>query len=195
MKIIGIYKITSPSNKIYIGQSKNIKSRIKNYEKLRCKSQTKLYNSLRKYRFENHTIEIIEQCSIEKLNDLEIYYISLYNCCSTGLNINPGGYLKSKETILKQQQTLKKRFDSGELTSKVKGTKNPKVSEMNKIRNAKYVGELNHNSVKCKCTSTNKYFHSLSHAWEELYKDKFKFSTFKNYFYGNRKNPTTIIRF
>ena len=40
--ICGIYKITSPSGKIYIGQSINIKSRWKYYEKLRCNKQFKI---------------------------------------------------------------------------------------------------------------------------------------------------------
>ena len=48
--MIGIYKITSPTKKIYIGQSINIEYRIESYKKLiRCKKQIKLYNSLKKY--------------------------------------------------------------------------------------------------------------------------------------------------
>ena len=190
MKIVGIYKITSPSNKVYIGQSKNINSRIKTYEKLRCKGQTKLYNSLKKYGFKNHKIEIIEQCSIDKLNDLEIHYISLYDSCNTGLNISPGGYLKSKETILKQQQTIKRKFDSGELTSKVKGTKNPKTSELNNNK----IGALNPNSLKCICTKTSKTYDCLKDAWRELYSSTYKYKTFLQYMRGDRKNPTTLIK-
>ena len=190
MKIVGIYKITSPSNRVYVGQSKNIYSRIKCYEKLRCKAQTKLYNSLKKYGFENHTIEIIEQCSVDELNDLEIQYISLYDCCNTGLNISPGGYLKSKETILKQQQTIKRRFDSGELTSKVEGTKNPITSELN----SKKVGGLNPNSLTCRCTKTGKTYNCLKDAWEELYSSTYKYKTFLQYMRGARKNLTTLVK-
>ena len=48
--MIGIYKITSPSNKIYIGQSINIERRFNSYKNLsHCKQQIKLYNSLQKY--------------------------------------------------------------------------------------------------------------------------------------------------
>ena len=36
--MIGIYKITSPTKRIYIGQSINIEKRFKSYEKLNCKS-------------------------------------------------------------------------------------------------------------------------------------------------------------
>ena len=42
--MIGIYKITSPSNKIYIGQSTDIEGRIKGYKSLSCKKQTRLLN-------------------------------------------------------------------------------------------------------------------------------------------------------
>jgi group I intron endonuclease len=56
----GIYKITNPSGKIYIGQSRDIDKRIKRYQTLQCKGQRILYNSLKKYGWENHIFEIIE---------------------------------------------------------------------------------------------------------------------------------------
>ena len=43
--MIGIYKITSPSNKIYIGQSIDIEKRFYYYRKLYCLKQVKLYRS------------------------------------------------------------------------------------------------------------------------------------------------------
>ena len=46
--MIGIYKITNPSNKVYIGQSTNIKERFRKYSKLSNKRQIKLYNSFQK---------------------------------------------------------------------------------------------------------------------------------------------------
>jgi group I intron endonuclease len=72
--IIGIYKITSPSGKTYIGQSTNIKIRWDRYKRLACKSQRKLYNSLKKYGPENHKFDKIEECSIEQLNEREVFY-------------------------------------------------------------------------------------------------------------------------
>jgi group I intron endonuclease len=72
---IGIYKITSPSNKSYIGQSTNIEQRWKDYRKLiRCKRQTKLFYSLKKYGPENHIFEILEKCSVEDLIFKETFY-------------------------------------------------------------------------------------------------------------------------
>ncbi len=44
--MIGIYKITSPTNKIYIGQSWTIEKREKAYGAKSCKKQPKLYFSI-----------------------------------------------------------------------------------------------------------------------------------------------------
>ena len=85
--MIGIYKITSPSGRIYIGQSVNIDNRISSYKNLKCKNQTKLYRSLLKYTFENHTFEVIEECSVEILNERERHWQDFYNSSKKkGLN-------------------------------------------------------------------------------------------------------------
>lgn len=103
--MIGIYKITSPSGKIYIGKSINIKKRLIKYRNLHCKSQTHLYNSLKKYGFDNHTFEVIKECTEEELNNLEIFYIDLYKSFNSkfGLNLREGGEggRMSEETKLK----------------------------------------------------------------------------------------------
>ncbi len=93
-KIIGIYKITSPSGKIYIGQSKHCLYRWKyHYSKLHCKRQRYLYNSLFKYGVDKHSFKILEECSLRELNDKEIYWIKYYNSTdkTVGLNIRNGG--------------------------------------------------------------------------------------------------------
>ena len=84
--IIGIYKITSPSGKIYIGQSVDIKERKRRYKQLNCLKQHGIYNSLKKYGFENHIFEIIEECSIELLNERERYWQDYYEVLKYGLN-------------------------------------------------------------------------------------------------------------
>ena len=77
--MIGIYKITSPTNKIYIGQSTNIKQRWNDYNKMiRCKRQTRLYNSLKKYGPKNHIFEILEECSESQLLKRETYWKNYY---------------------------------------------------------------------------------------------------------------------
>lgn len=81
--MIGIYKITSPTNKIYIGQSTNIEKRWMDYYKMiRCKRQTRLYNSLKKHKPYNHIFEVIEECTEDKLLERETYWKEYYNVLS-----------------------------------------------------------------------------------------------------------------
>lgn len=100
-KICGIYKITSPSGKIYIGQAVNIYKRWIPYNSVNCKSQRLLFRSLKKYGVDNHKFEIIEECPEEMLNDREVYYIKYFGAFDTphGLNLTPGGdgYKKSED--------------------------------------------------------------------------------------------------
>ncbi|MEK6881193.1 MAG: NUMOD3 domain-containing DNA-binding protein [Nanoarchaeota archaeon] len=91
--ISGIYKITNPNGKIYIGKSKNVNKRFLSYKNKGCKGQTKLYNSFEKYGVENHKFEIIHVCAECDLNKFEIYYIEKFKCFNSvnGLNLRKGG--------------------------------------------------------------------------------------------------------
>lgn len=93
-KIIGIYKITSPSSKIYIGQSRDIDRRFIDYKKFSCKGQRKLYASLKKYGPQNHVFEIVEECREEILDEREVHFIAFFNCLNSpiGLNLRDGGW-------------------------------------------------------------------------------------------------------
>ena len=85
--MIGIYKITSPNGKIYIGRTKCIDTRWSAYERLDCKSQPKLYRSLLKHGVSNHVFEYIEECGEEDLKRRERYWQEFYNVISrNGLN-------------------------------------------------------------------------------------------------------------
>lgn len=80
----GIYKITSPSGKIYIGQSTNIYVRFSNYKSVSpIKAQRKLYNSFLKHGVENHIFEIIYELPHDVdatiLTNYEQFYIDQYN--------------------------------------------------------------------------------------------------------------------
>ena len=85
--MIGIYKITSPTKRIYIGQSIDVEKRFKSYQRLTCKGQSILYNSLLKYGVSNHKFEVICECLESELNDKERYYQDLYSVITkNGLN-------------------------------------------------------------------------------------------------------------
>src|SRR4051812_47004190 len=97
-KICGIYKITSPTGSVYIGQSINIYKRKKAYSVKDCSKQRLLYNSIIKYGWEAHTFEVIEELAEQKLlNEREAYWISFYKTNkirykkSKGLNLTDGG--------------------------------------------------------------------------------------------------------
>ena len=60
-KIGYIYKITNPNNKIYIGQTINFIKRKSQYKNLYCKGQTAIYNSIKKYGWDNFEIEILQE--------------------------------------------------------------------------------------------------------------------------------------
>lgn len=81
-----IYKITSPSGRVYIGQSIDIEKRFKSYSNLRCKNQRKLYRSFLKYGFDNHDFMIIDFIDSNFLNERERYWQDYYNSMETGLN-------------------------------------------------------------------------------------------------------------
>ena len=82
----GIYKITSPTNKVYIGQSVNIKTRWTRYKNLECSSQPALYNSLKKHGADNHKFEILLECTKSELDEKERYYQELFDVINNGLN-------------------------------------------------------------------------------------------------------------
>jgi group I intron endonuclease len=124
-KICGIYKITSPTGRVYIGQSVDIKRRLRDYRySERAKGQRKLYNSLKKYGYKKHKFEIVMQCDIEKLDEMEIFYIDAYNTFNTkhGLNCQHGGksqYIHSEETKRRMSESNKGRKVSEETRKRI----------------------------------------------------------------------------
>jgi len=84
--MIGIYKITNPNGLVYIGQTIDYEKRIYSYSRNNCKDQRALYNSLVKYGYNRHKVELIKECAISELSDFERYYQEFYNSVECGLN-------------------------------------------------------------------------------------------------------------
>lgn len=122
-KICGIYKITSPTGKIYIGQSKDINRRKRNYKNGRCKNQIKLYNSILKYGWDEHMFEIICECDELELNKLELINIKKFGLFNDehGMNLTSGGdhSKHSDETKRKISDGNKGRVCSEETKRKI----------------------------------------------------------------------------
>jgi len=109
--MIVIYKITSPSGKIYIGQTTNYSKRHNAYKNHKCKRQPKLFASIEKYGFINHTIEIIKECQVEDLNYYERYYQEYYESVLDGLNLRYTA--TTDKSGFMSEETKKKMSDSG----------------------------------------------------------------------------------
>lgn len=108
-KICGIYKITSPKGKIYIGQSKNIKKRWYSYVNLYCKSQPKIYNSLKKYGVSSHKFEVIHICNLNELDELELFYIDFYQSFKNNIGLNCSRTTEDKIHIYKLEYNEKRK--------------------------------------------------------------------------------------
>lgn len=113
--LAGIYRIISPSGRVYIGQSVNIRERVLSYYRLECIGQIRLYNSFLKYGISNHVFMLVEYCSIECLNERERYWQDYYNVlgkkglnCRLTKNNDKSGNL-SKDTIDKAIKTRKEK--------------------------------------------------------------------------------------
>ena len=109
--MIGIYKIENLINgKIYIGQSRNIEKRwtahrTRPFNHNSNQYDHPLYRSIRKYGLENFSFVVLEQTSIENLDDREKYWIEYYDSHNkeNGYNLTDGGNSASFTILTKKQ--------------------------------------------------------------------------------------------
>lgn len=94
-KLVGIYKITDlDTGKVYVGQSVDLKERIKSHIKTGIGIDFKnnlLYSAMKKTDLTNFTFEIIEYCKREELNEKEKFWINYFESDIYGFNMNAGG--------------------------------------------------------------------------------------------------------
>jgi group I intron endonuclease len=197
--MIGIYKITNPKNKVYIGQSTNIENRWKMYKRKSCIKQPKLYNSLKKYGIKNHQFEIIEECNLEHLNEREIYWGLKYDVLNkNGLNLKLGDAkgLCSKETKEKMKiaATGKKWSNETKIKFNISKTNHPmynndwknKIREANKGRKILWADKIS-NSLKGKIGNFIGRFHSS--------KTKQNMSEYRKKYYNNNHKKIQILQY
>ena len=98
-KMIGIYKITNKvNNKVYVGQSINIKERwqqhiYKAFNEKEIAYNSAIHQAFRKYGIENFSFEIIEELTdVNELDNRERFWIKELDCLTpNGYNILVGG--------------------------------------------------------------------------------------------------------
>ena len=92
-----IYKIVSPTGRIYVGKTNNLEKRFSHYKAKYKMSQPLLNRSLKKYGWEAHTWEVLEEGydTHDNVNEREMFYIkelqSFHYDNPNGLNLTLGG--------------------------------------------------------------------------------------------------------
>lgn len=94
-EVCGVYKITNLENGLcYIGQSVNVAQRFKQHCKcglgIDAPQKNKLYQAMQEYGIWSFSWELLEECSIEKLDEKERFYIELYQSKELGYNSTGG---------------------------------------------------------------------------------------------------------
>lgn len=115
-----IYRFTSPSGKMYIGQSINFYERYKKYKRNDGSIGKHFSNAVSKYdgiqSFELDFLAVIDlsdtvEQTKSELNALEIYYIEKFNTVDDGYNLTGGGAGSYKRVVSKEtREKLSKAF-------------------------------------------------------------------------------------
>lgn len=118
-----IYKIVSPSKKVYIGKTYDLRKRINAHKcKTRKGSNILLHNSIRKYGWDAHVLTVIEEVDDSLLNEREEFWIKELNtyCYENemGLNMTRGG--EGQRSTWMHKVELRKFF-----SDRFKGEGNP----------------------------------------------------------------------
>lgn len=133
MSIGIIYKLSSPSGKLYIGQTWDYQARMNQYNHNLAEGQPKLNNAFKKYGIENFEKEILDYCySQEEMDECEIYWIKFYNSIKEGYNVREGGscgkFGDSTKKLMSENNWLKNGKCNDEYRKKMseicKGEKN-----------------------------------------------------------------------
>ena len=211
--MIGIYKITNPSGRIYIGQSINIDCRFKEYTFLsKSKTQVKLNRSFKKYGIENHIFEIIEECELNQLNNRERHYQDLYNVVKKGLNCrltksdDKSGFLsqETKDKVSKSKKGKKKSAEAIEKSAKFFRGRKLTPEHIEKIRLSN-LGKKRSEETKERCrlsklgntynskkvinTETGERYDSVKDMWQLT---NYSYSGFIKCLNGTRNNNTNF---
>lgn len=136
----GVYLITNPKGKNYIGSSVDIKKRWRQYESLSEKKQLLLKRSLHKYGVGAHRFRIILLCSPEYRLKAERLLGDYYDCMNRlrGLNLMLPGYT---DVPLIMSKEVRKKLSSSRIGIKLSQETKNKLSKINKgLKKEAWVG-------------------------------------------------------
>ena len=156
-----IYMLISPSKKVYVGKTTNLKSRFKDHRNVNGKCPY-LHNAIRKYGWENFLkiiIEIFEDnATNDFMNEREIYWIKEHEAYGQkGYNLTTGGdgktgYVATPET--------RKRISAARIKSDyVMSAQGRARMSQAKIGNKINLGRIHREETKTKISRGNKLFY------------------------------------
>jgi len=161
--MVGIYKITNPEGKSYIGLSREIETRWNSYKNMQFQSNTLLKESFNRYGHANHIFEVIEEIELSEdtygkntaiLRKRERYWISKLDTFNNGLNQNGGGSgcnyhtIESKQKISESLKGKPKPSDFGAKRKKWQHTKEFKEKVRNSPRCPVLMYDLEDNLIQ-----------------------------------------------
>lgn len=131
-----VYCFIFPNGKKYVGKTQiNLESRLRTHKSASKKLGGHLYNAIRKYGWENITVEILEECeTIDILNETEVKYIKELNCLDPdfGYNLRSGGQGGTASEETKKKISEKNSGCNNGMFGKVSGNFGKKSSEETK---------------------------------------------------------------
>jgi group I intron endonuclease len=125
-----IYLITNTANdKKYVGQTRQQLNKrwLGHITESRTYSDRPLYRAMNKYGLDNFKIRILEECSVDKLNEREVYWIDFLESYHNGYNATTGGdyFEHSEDTKNKISETMSNLSRSDEWVDSISiGLKN-----------------------------------------------------------------------
>ena len=133
----GIYKLTNPEGKSYIGQATDIERRHQMYKQLNKDSiGPKFLSSLIKYSYYNHKMEILEECSLDQLDEKEFFWKKKF-IYENGWNNALFCRLKDKKGGKHSLESIKK-MSKAKIEKNIQRNLNKKCANLN-LKNIKII--------------------------------------------------------
>ena len=96
--------------KVYIGQTRrSIQERFRQHMQpstIKKRGFSKFYKAIAKYGKENFYVELLEETTVDKLNEREIYYIEKFDSYKNGYNSTIGGDIMNQLIFIHKKHTL-----------------------------------------------------------------------------------------
>lgn len=162
--MIGIYLIRNKiNNKVYVGQSINIEKRWRDH-KVR-KDDSAIHQAIQKYGVENFEFKVLQECTRDELNDLEVFYIEKYKSFGkNGYNLNKGGNSCPKDFTKTRIERIK---------SSCKGRKSPMKGKHLSEETKKHLSEVNKGKKASEETKLKLSINSKN-AWKNMSENNYK---------------------